>query len=95
MALPRGDSEITEKVPLLGDVPLLGLQFRRDVRLKERRELVLLVTPHVLSTPAEGQERSRERLRDLVQGTVPDTGTPAPPADGSKVPLPPPAQQRK
>lgn len=59
------DTKSTEKVPVLGDVPLLGLLFRRDVELKERRELVLLVTPHVLSTPAEGEDRSQERLRDL------------------------------
>ena len=54
-----------EGVPLLMDLPLIGWLFGETVRAEERRELILLITPHVLLTPGEGEARTRERLRDL------------------------------
>lgn len=42
-------TEITEKVPVLGDLPLLGALFRRKYEQKTRSELIIFVTPKVLS----------------------------------------------
>jgi type IV pilus assembly protein PilQ len=39
--------EVT-KVPLLGDIPLLGSLFRRTNRTNERREVIVLLTPKIL-----------------------------------------------
>jgi type IV pilus assembly protein PilQ len=36
------------KVPLLGDIPILGALFRRTNRTNERREVVVVVTPQVM-----------------------------------------------
>ncbi|MBW4418109.1 MAG: AMIN domain-containing protein [Myxacorys californica WJT36-NPBG1] len=36
------------KVPILGDIPLLGRLFQRRTTAKERREVVILVTPEIL-----------------------------------------------
>jgi len=36
------------KVPILGDIPLLGALFRRTNRQNERREVIVLVTPRIL-----------------------------------------------
>ena len=36
-----------QKVPLLGDIPLLGWLFRRTVEEKAKTELLLFLTPHV------------------------------------------------
>lgn len=36
------------KVPILGDIPLLGRLFRREEKTRQRRELVVLVTPQIL-----------------------------------------------
>ncbi len=51
-------SESTEKVvrrvPFLGRIPLLGFLFRSTELVKNRSELVILITPHVISTPADG-----------------------------------------
>jgi type IV pilus assembly protein PilQ len=41
-------SESTAKVPLLGDIPLLGHLFRNSTRSKNKRELLIFVTPKVL-----------------------------------------------
>lgn len=36
------------KVPLFGDIPLLGGLFRHDVREQKRRELVIFITPRLI-----------------------------------------------
>ena len=44
------DSDRSEvsKVPILGDIPLLGRLFRRESKSRVRSELVVLVTPQIL-----------------------------------------------
>lgn len=37
------------KVPILGDIPLLGRLFRRETKSRSRNELVVIVTPKILS----------------------------------------------
>jgi general secretion pathway protein D len=54
-----------EGVPYLMDLPIVGWLFGSTVRAEERTELVLLITPHVLMTPAEGAARTRERMEAL------------------------------
>lgn len=39
-----------DSVPLLGDIPLLGYFFRHDGKEDERRELVVFITPRLVST---------------------------------------------
>lgn len=39
-----------DSIPLLGDIPLLGQMFRHDGKDKERRELVVFITPRILLT---------------------------------------------
>ncbi|KPK97224.1 MAG: hypothetical protein AMJ95_10225 [Omnitrophica WOR_2 bacterium SM23_72] len=38
-----------KKIPLLGDIPLLGMLFRNTVDETNRSELVILLTPHIMS----------------------------------------------
>lgn len=38
-----------EKVPLLGDIPLLGYLFRRDFENMSKRELLIFVTPRIMT----------------------------------------------
>jgi type IV pilus assembly protein PilQ len=42
------DRRTVSKVPILGDIPLLGQLFRRESGEKARRELVVIVTPRIL-----------------------------------------------
>lgn len=37
------------KVPLLGDIPLLGRLFRQNVESEEKQELLIFITPRILS----------------------------------------------
>lgn len=51
------------KIPLLGDIPLLGALFRSDTRDEARTELLVLITPYVLLTPEEARQET-VRLHD-------------------------------
>jgi type IV pilus assembly protein PilQ len=43
------DRTTVSKVPILGDIPLLGLLFRSTERQNERREVVVLLTPQIIN----------------------------------------------
>jgi type IV pilus assembly protein PilQ len=49
--LQNQDLTSTLKVPLLGDLPLIGSLFRIDSVQNRRREAVLMVTPHIMKDP--------------------------------------------
>lgn len=60
---------ITEKIveketgiPLLKDIPWLGWLFKDQVKSKKKKELIILIRPHVILAPGETQGRSRELL---------------------------------
>jgi general secretion pathway protein D len=56
------------KVPLLGDIPLVGALFRSSTRHKEKAELLVFLTPRIVRTPAEAQQLSQEercKLSDI------------------------------
>lgn len=58
------------KIPLLGDIPLLGAFFRSDSRTEARTELLVLITPYVLMTPDEArQETVRLHKHSLSSST--------------------------
>ncbi|QLE59175.1 type IV pilus secretin family protein [Nostoc sp. TCL26-01] len=42
------DRATVTKVPILGDIPLIGSLFRRTNRTNERREVIVLLTPQVM-----------------------------------------------
>lgn len=57
--------DFVQKVPWFGDLPIIGYFFRREVHQNLKTELVLLITPHILSTPAEGERTTYQRLSEL------------------------------
>ncbi len=46
-------TEAVEKVPLLGDCPIIGALFRHTVKNKSKTELLIFLTPHVAELPEE------------------------------------------
>ncbi|MCB0309096.1 MAG: type II secretion system secretin GspD [Bdellovibrionales bacterium] len=47
------DEKRVTKVPLLGDIPLVGYLFRDNKRVKEKTNLLLFLTPHIIRDPAD------------------------------------------
>jgi type IV pilus assembly protein PilQ len=39
----------TDKVPLLGDVPVLGYLFRSNTRTNDKTELLVFITPKIVA----------------------------------------------
>lgn len=44
------DTNDASKVPLLGDIPVLGNLFKHTTKKKDRRELLIFVTPRIVDT---------------------------------------------
>ena len=47
------------QIPLLGDIPVLGLLFRGKADKVERHEVVVLLTPHIIQEPSETDGAAR------------------------------------
>ena len=41
------------KIPILGDIPLIGNLFKRQVRNNSKTELLIFLTPHIVKTPSQ------------------------------------------
>lgn len=61
----ESEEETYYRTPFLGSLPLLGWLFRGTEKSKVRTELIVLLTPHVISTPYEGGKISKELLQAL------------------------------
>ena len=48
------------RMPILGDIPLLGHLFRRTSNTKQRTNVIIFVTPHVVDTTAREDELQKE-----------------------------------
>ena len=45
----QNDSDAVNKVPLLGDIPILGNLFKSTTRISNRTELLIFITPRIIS----------------------------------------------
>ena len=59
------ETEDRSGVPWLGRIPVLGAAFRRDSRSSGRSELVVIVRPFIVSTPAEAETLSARLAREV------------------------------
>ncbi len=61
-------SETHFKVPLLGDIPLLGRLFRKSVENETNSEVMVFITPHILGPEALKRitERKEQRAEELI-----------------------------
>jgi len=73
-----------DKVPLLGDIPLLGQAFRTDKSSRSKTELYIIVTPHIVHRVGT---MALSAARQETYDTRPVTTIAGPP--GSSPPLPP------
>lgn len=54
------------KIPLLGDIPLLGAAFRHKVTQNQKTELIIFLTPIIVETPEQFAALSKDE-RDQTQ----------------------------
>lgn len=63
----------TWQVPLLGRIPLLGWLFRHEAERREKRNLFIFLTPHIVENPLEAgvlYTEKRERIETLEGATI-------------------------
>lgn len=61
--IEEGAGNGENKVPVLGDIPFLGFFFDDVAKTRKRTELVVLIKPHIISSPQEAQTVSQEMLK--------------------------------
>jgi pilus assembly protein CpaC len=73
-----------QKVPGIGDIPVLGLLFRSKAAQKENTELVVMITPEILAPNSSGVTPNLPRLTEpfMAPPPVDKTFTAPPPAFG-------------
>jgi type IV pilus assembly protein PilQ len=49
------------KVPLLGDIPVVGYLFKTTSRTSDRKELLIFITPRVVTSQVAGRDSSLQR----------------------------------
>lgn len=67
------DSEIVRKVPFLGDIPVLGWFFKFSSTTKDRRSLIVLISPYIISSPEDSDawlQRELEGRRGTLENAL-------------------------
>ena len=88
-------TDSTDKVPLLGDIPVLGNLFRSTSNQSVRTELIVFITPRVIRNSEDARIISEE-LRAQMRSALPPVDSSGRPVEPQPVPpseLPDPAQQ--
>jgi len=61
------EEEITTKVPLLGDIPLLGWLFKYKSREKTKTNLLIFLTPHVVTEADSLGQLSKDKVTEFTK----------------------------
>jgi general secretion pathway protein D len=56
------ESEVETKVPILGDLPLIGRLFRGRQVTRRKTNLLIFLTPHIISDPSDLEEVYRVKV---------------------------------
>lgn len=78
------DAKIVSKIPLLGDLPIIGRFFRHTSNTRDKRELIILITPTLVAddTPAPMSQRMKESYEEIERAArnreLVETGRPVP-----------------
>lgn len=61
------DAKIVSKIPLLGDLPIIGRFFRHTSNTRDKRELIILITPTLVAddTPTPMSQRMKESYEEI------------------------------
>lgn len=64
------ENETVDKVPFLGDIPLIGVLFRNTGTLKTKQNLVLMLTPYIIESELDLKkihDRKMEEREELLK----------------------------
>lgn len=61
------DSEEVSKVPILGDIPLIGWLFKAKSTRKDKTNLVVFITPKIVRNPAQNTAIVDEKINERIE----------------------------
>ncbi|MGD8824866.1 MAG: secretin N-terminal domain-containing protein, partial [Myxococcales bacterium] len=56
-----------DKVPVLGDIPILGALFRKTNKSKQKTNLLLILTPYIIRDPGDLREIFERKMQERQQ----------------------------
>jgi general secretion pathway protein D len=59
------NTQVENKVPLLGDIPLLGYAFKYKTSNRQKTELIIFLTPHIVRNPSDLSRLAAEERKKL------------------------------
>ena len=62
--MDSSETKVVSKIPLLGNIPILGEFFKYTSKTKDKQELVILITPYILDQEETTHARMSDSLRD-------------------------------
>jgi pilus assembly protein CpaC len=71
-------AQTLQKVPGIGDIPIIGHLFRSRASQKDQTELVVMITPEILPNDSDGVTGSLPRTPDTFMAPLPERRTQAP-----------------
>jgi len=58
------ENKTVEKVPFLGDVPLVGMLFRKTSTITTKQNLVLMLTPYIIESESDLQKIYQRKIKE-------------------------------
>jgi general secretion pathway protein D len=86
-----------KKLPILGDIPILGNLFKSTSKENVKTELLVFLTPHIVRDAAEAQRLRQEgenQMSPITRDSLNKVLKPLPPTETQKA-LPPPTEKEK
>ena len=65
--MDSSEAKSISKIPLLGDIPILGEFFKYTSKTKDKQELVVLITPYIVDEEDVSHTRMSEDLQKLYE----------------------------
>lgn len=100
--LDQNDRNTIDKIPVLGDIPVLGGLFRSTARTRAKTNLMVFIRPTIIRTPVQAQAMTAPRYDGLRDASIREPGQQAaldvlvrdylrttPPVMPAMVPVPP------
>ena len=62
--MDSSESKNVSKIPLLGDIPILGEFFKYTSKNRDKRELIILITPYIITDDEASHVGMSDRMRE-------------------------------
>ncbi len=59
----------TKKIPLLGDIPILGNLFKSTEKTEQKTELLVFLTPRIVRNPEEADKLKQDQMNQLSKAS--------------------------